>query len=39
LKDKEDNIKRLLSPIVNDVKPPIIVSEKHIGGLRKRGIF
>ena len=35
-----DNVRKLLSPMVNEMKSPVIGSEKQIaGGIRKRGIF
>lgn len=35
-----DNVRKLLSPMVNEMKSPVIASEKQIaGGIRKRGIF
>lgn len=36
---ERDDVKRLLSPLVNEMKPAGIGSEKHIPGLKKRGIY
>ena len=36
---EKDNVKRLLSPMIYDIKSPVIGSEKQIGGLKKRGIY